>query len=612
MSQNAYTTDLGFTVPPEENCLSQLIALCETQPHIVLFSRPRNYDWVNVTAGEFLEEVYEAAKGLVAAGVESGDRVAILSATRYEWSLMDFAIWAAGAISVPIYPSSSMSQIQWILEDSGAKLALTETRDHTQLISSFLLQDDGTPRLAGSTSKLQKIYEFNASGVETLKFEGRDVEQSLIDARVAAITHDHIGSIVYTSGTTGRPKGVELTHGNWIHQTRALIFNEIGEVAVPGKRVVTFLPLAHVLQRAVSLALAMAGATQSHWSDTSTLTVELQRARPNMVLGVPRVFEKVRNAAYNKAADGSAVGKRVFLEAERAAIEYSKAMETSEGPNRVQKAKRKVFEKLVYSKLKDAMGGAVTYGITGGSAMSADLSHFFRGMGVPVFEGYGLTETCAAACVNNKVGQKIGTVGPPVNGYSVRINDDGEIEFAGPGVFKQYWNNPEATAEAFDEGWFNTGDLGEVDDEGFVRITGRKKDLIVTAGGKNVSPGPMEEIIRQDPLISNALIVGDGKPFIGVLVTLDEDELARWKADRNIPEHRKLAELALDASLRAEVQDAINMANATVSHAEAIKKFRILDRDLSEKDNEMTPTMKVKRNVVFERFSEDIDKLYER
>lgn len=612
MSQNAYTTDLGFTVPPEENCLSQLIALCETQPHIVLFSRPRNYDWVNVTAGEFLEEVYEAAKGLVAAGVESGDRVAILSATRYEWSLMDFAIWAAGAISVPIYPSSSMSQIQWILEDSGAKLALTETRDHTQLISSFLLQDDGTPRLAGSTSKLQKIYEFNASGVETLKFEGRDVEQSLIDARVAAITHDHIGSIVYTSGTTGRPKGVELTHGNWIHQTRALIFNEIGEVAVPGKRVVTFLPLAHVLQRAVSLALAMAGATQSHWSDTSTLTVELQRARPNMVLGVPRVFEKVRNAAYNKAADGSAVGKRVFLEAERAAIEYSKAMETPEGPNRVQKAKRKVFEKLVYSKLKDAMGGAVTYGITGGSAMSADLSHFFRGMGVPVFEGYGLTETCAAACVNNKVGQKIGTVGPPVNGYSVRINDDGEIEFAGPGVFKQYWNNPEATAEAFDEGWFNTGDLGEVDDEGFVRITGRKKDLIVTAGGKNVSPGPMEEIIRQDPLISNALIVGDGKPFIGVLVTLDEDELARWKADRNIPEHRKLAELALDASLRAEVQDAINMANATVSHAEAIKKFRILDRDLSEKDNEMTPTMKVKRNVVFERFSEDIDKLYER
>ena len=448
--------------------------------------------------------------------------------------------------------------------------------------------------------------------METLKFEGREVEQSLIDARVVAITHDDIGSIVYTSGTTGRPKGVELTHGNWAYQTWALIKNEIGEVAVPGKRVVTFLPLAHVLQRAVSLALAMAGATQSHWSDTSTLTVELQRARPNMVLGVPRVFEKVRNAAYNKAADGSAVGKRVFLEAERAAIEYSKALDTPEGSNRVQKAKRKVFEKLVYSKLKDAMGGAVTYGITGGSAMSAELSHFFRGMGVPIYEGYGLTETCAAACVNNKVGQKIGTVGPPVNGYSVRINDDGEIEFSGPGVFKQYWNNPDATAEAFDEGWFNTGDLGEVDDEGFVRITGRKKDLIVTAGGKNVSPGPMEEIIRQDPLISNALIVGDGKPFIGVLVTLDEDELARWKATHNIPEQKKLSELAQDASLRAEVQDAINMANATVSHAEAIKKFRILDRDLSERDNEMTPTMKVKRNVVFQRFREDIDKLYER
>ena len=612
MPSDAHTTELGFTLNDTDTCLSRLIRTCEESPHLVLYYRPRNYEWVSVTAAEFLQEVYDVAKGLIAAGIEPGDRVAILSSTRYEWSLLDFAIWAAGAASVPIYPSSSMHQIQWILEDSGAKIAFTETRDHTQLMSPFLLDETGKPKFADSPSKLEHIYEFNAAGVETIKFEGRDVEQSRVDERVRATRHETLGSIVYTSGTTGRPKGVEITHGNWAYQCWALLENEIGRVSYPGQRMVTFLPLAHVLARAVSLAWTISGATQSHWSDTSTLMVELQRVRPNLVVGVPRVFEKVREGAYNKAADGSAVGKRMFLEAEKAAIEYSKALDTPDGPSRVQKAKRAVYDKLVYTKLKDAMGGSVWYGITGGSAMSADLSHFFRGMGVPVYEGYGLTETCAAACVNNAHANKIGTVGRPVNGYSVRINDDGEIEFAGPGVFSKYWRNEAATEEAVTDGWFNTGDLGEVDEEGFVSITGRKKDLIVTAGGKNISPGPMEEIIRQDPLISNALVVGDGKPFVGVLVTLDGEELKRWKADRNIPASKKISELAQDPALRAEVQDAVNMANATVSRTEAIKKFRILDRDLSEQHDEMTPTMKVKRNVVFQRFQEDIDKLYQR
>ena len=607
MPSKVHTTELGFTINEDDNCLRRLIRLCEEQPHIVLFSRPRNYEWVNVTAGEFLQEVYDVAKGLINAGVEPGDRVAILSNTRYEWQLVDFAIWAAGAASVPIYPTSSMHQIQWILEDSGAKIAFTETRDHTELMSPFLPGGG-----FDTTAQLERIYEFNAAGVETIKFEGRSIAQQLIDDRTQALTHDDLGSIVYTSGTTGRPKGVELTHGNWAYQCYALLENEIGRVAFPGQRIIVFLPLAHVLQRAVAIASTIVGSTQSHWSDTSTLTVQLQRFRPNLVLGVPRVFEKVRDGAYNKAADGSAVGKRVFLEAEKAAIEYSKAMDTAEGPTRVQKAKVKVFDKLVYSKIKDAVGGSAWYGITGGSAMSSDLSHFYRGMGLPIYEGYGLTETCAACCVNNAESNRIGTVGRPVNGYSVRINDDGEIEFKGPGVFRKYWGNPEATADAFDDGWFNSGDLGEVDEDGFVSITGRKKDLIVTAGGKNVSPGPMEEIIRQDPLISNALVVGDGKPFVGVLVTLDEEELKRWKANHNIPANKKTSELAQDPALRAEVQDAINMANATVSRAEAIKKFRILDRDLSEQHDEMTPTMKVKRNVVFQRFQEDIDKLYHR
>lgn len=612
MPSNAHTTELGFTLKDTDTCIGRLVETCEQRPHLVLFSRPRNYEWVNVTAGEFLQEVYEVSKGLIAAGVEPGDRVAILSSTRYEWSLLDFAIWAAGAASVPIYPTSSMHQIQWILEDSGAKIAFTETRDHTELMTPFLLDSSGRPKFADSPSQLERIYEFNSAGVETIKFEGREVPQSRIDERIAALRHPDLASLVYTSGTTGRPKGVELTQGNWAYQCWALLENKIGEVSYPGQRMVTFLPLAHVLARAVAISWTLSGATQSHWSDTSTLTVELQRARPNLVIGVPRVFEKVRDGAYNKAADGSAVGKRLFLEAERAAVEYSKALDTPEGPTRVQKAKRAVYDKLVYAKIRAAMGGSVWYGITGGSAMSADLSHFYRGMGVPIYEGYGLTETCAAACVNNADGNKVGTVGRPVNGYSVRINDDGEIEFAGPGVFQQYWRNPSATQEAITDGWFNTGDLGEVDEEGFVRITGRKKDLIVTAGGKNISPGPLEEIIRQDPLIANALVVGDGKPFVGVLVTLDEEELKRWKANHNIPANKKVSELAQDPALRAEVQDAVNMANATVSRTEAIKKFRILDRDLSEQHDEMTPTMKVKRNVVFQRFQEDIDKLYQR
>ena len=361
MPSNAHTTELGFTLKDTDTCLSRLIRTCEQSPHLVLYYRPRNYEWVSVTAAEFLEEVYEVAKGLIAAGVEPGDRVAILSSTRYEWSLVDFAIWAAGAASVPIYPSSSMHQIQWILEDSGAKIAFTETRDHTQLMSPFLLDETGKPKFADSPSKLERIYEFNAAGVETLKFEGRDVEQSLIDERVAAIRHQTLGSIVYTSGTTGRPKGVEISHGNWAYQCWALLENEIGSVSFPGQRMVTFLPLAHVLARAVSLAWTISGATQSHWSDTSTLTVELQRVRPNLVVGVPRVFEKVREGAYNKAADGSAIGKRMFLEAEKAAIEYSKALETDEGPSRVQKAKRAVYDKVVYGKIKEAMGGSVWY-----------------------------------------------------------------------------------------------------------------------------------------------------------------------------------------------------------------------------------------------------------
>ncbi|WP_236684793.1 AMP-dependent synthetase/ligase [Corynebacterium uterequi] len=587
------------------------MALAKSNPHLVLFYRQAHYDWVNVTARDYVREILDVAKGLVSMGVQPGDRVILLSGTRYEWMLLGYAIWAAGATAVPIYPSSSLSQIQWIVEDSGAVLALTETRDHTDLMEHLILQPDGSPTLAGSPSQLRRILEINAAAVDTLAFEGRGVSDEEIRGRIDAIAHDDVASITYTSGTTGNPKGCMLTHYNWIFQVRALLHDGIGKLGRPGTRVVTYLPLAHVLAHAVAQTIAISGGTQAYWSDTKTLTTAFERFRPQLVLGVPRVYEKVRNGAYQKALQGGPVKAALFRRAESTAIEYSKALDTPEGPTKALQLRHRLYDKLVYSKIRAALGGQVETAITGGSAMSPDLSHFFRGLGAPVYEGYGLTETTAACAVCNE-DQRIGSVGQPVGGYGARINDDGEICISGGGVFKGYWRNDAATQEAVVDGWFNTGDLGEISESGHITITGRKKDLIVTAGGKNISPGPMEDILREHPLISQALMVGDGKPFPAALITLDEDELTRWKLDHNVPANKSVRDLATDPGLRSEIQDAINAANATVSHAEGIKKFRILDRDLTEEDNELTATMKVKRHVVFKRFAKEIDKMYQR
>ncbi|WP_283117322.1 AMP-dependent synthetase/ligase [Corynebacterium stationis] len=604
-------TPAEFEILDNETCLTALMDTAKARPHGVMFTRPANYEWVNVTAKEFIREVFDVAKGIIAAGVEQGDRIIIISETRYEWSLLDFAVWAAGAVSVPVYPSSSLSQVRWVVEDSGAVLAITESQDHTELVQHLLVDDSGNPSLSGSTSQLRRILEINSSAIDTLKFEGRSLPDDVVDERIAATSTNDLASLVYTSGTTGKPKGCILTHKNWLAEVRGLLTNPIGAIAVPGSRVLTFLPMAHVFSRAVSLAVAIGGATQNHWSDFSSLSVEFQRSRPNLILGVPRVFEKVRNSAAQKAADGSAFKRGIFEQAEQAAIEYSKALDTEEGPTRIQKAKHKVFDRMVYSKIREGVGGSVRYCITGGSAMGQDLLHWFRGIGVPVYEGYGLTEVAAAVTVDFD-DQQIGTVGPPIGGMTVRTNGVGEILVKGPTVFAGYWNNEEATTEALHGEWYNTGDLGEILDNGKLMITGRKKDLIVTAGGKNVSPGPMEDILRAHPLVSQAMVVGDGKPFVGVLITLDPDILKRWKLDRNIPENRSTKELATEPQLRAEIQDAINEVNATVSHAEAIKKFYILESDLTEEENELTPTLKVKRNVVAQRYSDAIDHLYTR
>lgn len=611
MPVQEYSTPAEFEIAPGETCLTAMLDTARKRPHGLMFTRPASYEWVNVTAGEFVDEVFDVAKGLIAEGVEKGDRVALISATRYEWSLLDFAIMAAGAVAVPIYPTSSLSQIQWIIEDSGAVLALTETRDHTELTNPFVLREDGTPGMQGSPSQLRRVLEINSSAVDTLKFEGRAIEQSEVDARIAATSTDDLASLFYTSGTTGQPKGCRLTHRNWLSEVRALLTHPVGAIAAPGTRALTFLPMAHVLAHAVSLTMVIGGATQNHWSDFSTLSVEFARSRPNLILGVPRVFEKVRNSAAANAADGGPLKAKIFEGAEKTAIDYSRALDTPEGPSRALLARRRVFDKLVYSKIRAAIGDSVKYCITGGSAMSHDLLHFFRGIGVPIYEGYGLTETAAAAAVDFD-DQKIGTVGRPVGGTTIRVNEEGEILIKGDIVFDGYWNNDEATQETITDGWYNTGDLGELLESGHLVITGRKKDLIVTAGGKNIAPGPLEDALRAHPLISQAMLVGDGKPFVGLLVTLDEDAMTRWKLNHNISDNKSIGELATNPTLRAEIQDAINTVNSMVSSAEGIKKFFILDRDLEEADNELTPTLKVKRNIVAQRYSEEIAHLYRR
>lgn len=604
------STPAKYRIGEKDTCLTAMLETARARPYGILFTRPQNFEWVNVTSKEFVEEVYAVAKGLIANGVKQGDRVALLSETRYEWTLLDFAIWAAGAASIPIYGSSSPSQVQYIIEDSGAVFAFTESKEHTDLMRNLVVDENGNPRLTGSSSKLRRILEINASGVQTIMFEGREVSDEEVEERIANTRSSDLASLVYTSGTTGRPKGCILSHHNWLAEVSALLTHPIGQVAGPGNRVLTFLPLAHVLARAVSLASVISGATQSHWSDFSTLSVEFQRARPHLILGVPRVFEKVRNGASLNAQLGGPIKAALFDAAEKTARDYSKALDTEEGPSKALQAKYKVYDKLVYSKIRAAMGNCVQYCISGGAAMDRELLHFYRGIGVPVYEGYGLTETAAAAAVNFD-DNIIGTVGRPVGGMSARISEDGEVMLKGETLFGGYWNNEEATKASFTEdGWFNTGDLGEIHDTGHIEITGRKKDLIVTAGGKNISPGPLEDQLRSHPLISQALVVGDGKPFIAALITLEPGAFEHFKAQRNISPSKSVREVASDPILRAEIQDAVNSANALVSHAEAIKKFYILDRDLKEEENEITPTLKVKRNVVARRFAEEIDLLY--
>ena len=604
-----YTSEALYTVGEKETILTAVRDLAAEQPNTVLFSRPVNFEWTDVTAEEFLENAYAVARGLIANGVEQGDRVIIMSETRYEWSLLDFAIMAAGATSVPIYPSSSTSQCEWIAQDSGAKIAIGENESHTTRLETFLRDGEPQPNQA----HFNRVLCINAGAVDILINDGKEagIGQEQVEARIADTKSSDVCSIVYTSGTTGRPKGCRLLHSNWLGEARAILTHPVGQCGRAGSRVLTFLPLAHVFSRAISLACVVGGATQIHWSDMGSLVTQFERAKPHLIVAVPRIFEKVHAGAKAKATDGGGLKAKIFLRAEKVAVDYSRALDNPEGPSAALKVQRAIYDKLVYSKVREAMGGELEYAISGGSACNPDLLHFFRGIGVRIFEGYGLTESTAAIAVNFDPDNIIGTVGRPMGGNTIRIAEDGEITIKGTVVFDGYWQNEEATKDSFTEdGFYRTGDLGRLLPSGHLKITGRKKEIIVTAGGKNVSPGPMEDILRAAPLISQAMVVGDDQKFVGALISLDEEAVKKWKANHNVPENTPIRELAKNAVLRSEIQDAVNQANLSVSHAEGIKKFRIVERDFTEGNGEVTPSLKLKRFVIAKNFADDISWIY--
>ncbi|MGO3313296.1 MAG: AMP-dependent synthetase/ligase, partial [Brachybacterium tyrofermentans] len=524
------------------------------------------------------------------------DVVAILSRTRYEWALADWAIWWSGGVSVPIYETSSPSQIQWIAADTGARFALVEAARHQEDIES----------VRGELPALERIGVLDDGIMEDLKTRGAEVSDEALEARRTSRRLDDIATIIYTSGTTGRPKGALLTHGNFVDTTRSAL-NLLGkQVLPPGSRVLMFLPMAHVFARLITVLCASWPVTTAFTPDTKNLLPDLAAFKPTFLLAVPRVFEKVYNGAEAKAIAG---GKgKIFSAAAETAISYSTAQAAGKVPIAL-KVKHAVFDKLVYGTLRGAMGGDVKWAVSGGAPLGARLAHFFRGIGVTILEGYGLTETTAPVCVNVPWAVTPGTVGPPLPGSTVSIDEGGEILVKGVMVFAGYHNNPEATEDALQDGWFRTGDLGTLDEIGDLTITGRLKEVIVTAGGKNISPAQLEDQLRSHPLVSQCVVIGDQKPFVAAILTLDAEMLPTWLTNNSLPE-MTIAEAAEDATVRAELQTIVDKANQTVSRAESIRSFEVIDTDFTEENGYLTPSLKLKRNVVVKDMAQVIEKIY--
>jgi long-chain acyl-CoA synthetase len=568
-------------------------------PDAVAFRRKDGGEWRDVTAARFRDDVVAVAKGLVAAGIRPGDRIAILAGNRYEWTLLDFAIWAAGAASVPVYVTSSAEQVEWILSDSGAVGIVVENADLAAKVDT----------VRTGLTDLKHVWRIDDGAVDTLKAAGAGTSDEDVESRCAAVTPDELATLIYTSGTTGRPKGVVLTHRNLYAATaNAVEYLEPMFRGAAGEDTSTllFLPQAHVFGRMVEVGAVLARATLGHWSDVKSLTDNLAAFRPTFILSVPYVLEKVYNGARQKAhKDGKG---KIFDAAAATAIAYSEADGRAGIGLRL---KHTLFDFLVYSKLRAALGGRVRYAISGGAALGTRLTHFFRGIGVTVFEGYGLTESTAASVVNAPGAFKPGTVGKPLPGTAVRVRDDGEIELRGDGVFTRYWNNDAATREAIDDdGWFATGDLGELDADGFLRITGRKKEILVTSGGKNVAPSVIEDRIAAHPLVGQAFVVGDGQKYVAALITIDQDYFAYWKTTAGKSDGATVSDLADDADLLAELQRAVDDGNLAVSKAESVRRFRVLDTEFNPENGYLTPSLKLKRNVIMKDFAKDVDALY--
>jgi long-chain acyl-CoA synthetase len=590
-----YTTAGAVDVPPADNVVTALLANGEEYPERAALAYRGAERFVDVSTAQLVTTVRELAAGLVSLGIEPGSRVCLFMPTRIEFTYLDYAIWAAGGATVTIYETSSADQVEWIVGNSGAVAVICGSDQQRKVFDS----------VADKLPEVKHAFTVDDGAVAELIKMGRRIPQSDVDARIAAIKHEDLGTLVYTSGTTGRPKGCGLTHGNLIWDSRQAAV-ALREVLDPDSSTLSFLPLAHILARVVQVACVTNGVRIGYASGFAQLVPEMQEFKPTFIVAVPRVFEKVYGAAQSGASKGAK--KRIFERASAVAIDYSKQARGGGGVGGRIKAEHAVLDRLVYGKLRAAFGGRLRFAVSGGAPLGERLGHFFDGAGVLIMEGYGLTETTGGATVNTPDNVRIGTVGRPLPGASARIAEDGEILLKGGHIFRGYWDNPEATAEVLsDDGWFATGDIGELDDSGFLRITGRKKDLIVTAGGKNVAPAVLEDLVRSDRIISQCVVIGDAKPFIACLVTLDAEELPGFAAQHGLSS-------TVDAEGRQavehEVQKAIDHANEAVSHAEAIRAFRILPGDFSIESGELTPSMKVIRPKVLARHADVIDEIY--
>ena len=565
------------------------------EPERVVVSRPLGAGWQAVTAKDYEAEIRAVAKGLIAAGIAFGDRVAIMAKTRYEWTVLDFAIWYAGAVPVPIYETSSAEQVDWILTDSAAVAIIVETPALVELVKPVM------------PASCKNIWNITDNALATLTTAGKSISDDEITKRREALKPETLATLIYTSGTTGKPKGVHLTHGNFLSECGNVVNGASDLFLKPGGSTLLFLPVAHVFGRMVQIGAITAGLHLAHCSDITKLPTDLGTFKPTFVLAVPRIFEKIFNGAEAKA---EAAGKgKIFHKAAEIAVAYSIAMD-SKRISPLLKLQHGLFDKLVYSKIRAGLGGRVEAAISGGAPLGERLGHFYRGAGIRVLEGYGLTETTAGATLNLTAAHKVGSVGKPIPGTTIKIADDGEVLIKGPIVMKGYWQNDAANAEVFTkDDYFRSGDLGKLDDEGYLYITGRKKELIVTAGGKNVAPAVLEDRLRANPLISQCMVVGDNKPFIAALITLDPDSIKPW-AVANKKEGASIAELAKDPTLLAVIQTAVDETNKAVSRAESIRKFTVLPVDFTIAGGQLTAKLSVKRHVVAQEFAREIDALF--